>query len=75
MAMVFTLVSAVQERLTTLVEETRQHRQEEAERRLKAEEEIEQVLYMNHLLSLINVEHSSLALLGLAKPTRMWACQ
>ena len=59
MAMVFTLVSAVQERLTTLVEETRQHRQEEAERRLKAEEEIEQVLYMNHLLSLLNVEHSS----------------
>lgn len=41
MAMVFTLVSAIQEELTTLIEQTKQRRLEAEERQKKEEEELE----------------------------------
>lgn len=43
MVMVFTIVSAVQEKLSDLVQETKTQKQLEEERRIKAEEEEEQV--------------------------------
>ncbi len=43
MAMVFTLVSGAQERLTDLVEQIEKDRQEEEERKLKEKEEAEAV--------------------------------
>ena len=43
MVMVFTLVSAVQEKLSCLVDEAKKRKTEEVERRLKEEEEAEHV--------------------------------
>ena len=43
MAMVFTLVSAIQEELTTLMEKSKQQRIEAEEKKKQAEEELERV--------------------------------
>lgn len=45
MAMVFTMVSAIQEELHCLVEQSKQKKQEEAERKQKEEEELELVRF------------------------------
>ena len=48
--MVFTLVSAVQEELTCMVEKAQKRKKEEAERKKKQEEELEMVSLTDSLL-------------------------
>lgn len=43
MAMVFTMVSAIQEELHCLVEQSKQRKKDEIERKLREEEELERV--------------------------------
>lgn len=54
MAMVFTLVSAIQEELTTLVEQTKQRRIDAEERRKKEEEELEQKKFEGTVVTIEN---------------------
>ena len=50
MVMVFTIISALQEKLTVLVEDMKQNAQEKRLKKLKAEEEAAQVMMPDQMI-------------------------